>query len=296
MWFCTPKGGIPIVAIFTSTLQEAIRKKTFIVMGVVTGLYLIFWTLMVNYFPNSSITHGMTVDQFRLFAIQMVSKMGFQFSAMLIALLTIMLGSGTISTEMETGLIQGVLSRPIRRYEYVLGKFFGLVLIACAFATILYMLILVIGAVFGLSTFTSLTFSQIFMGWVLYLLLPIAILCLTVYGSVSMKAVPNGILMIFIYILGNVGGMVEMIGQFLNRNSIIGTGIFISLISPFQTIYNTMERVIVPNSQIAGNVMSGASMSGSGEPASVWMFVYIGLYMIGFLFLAIHRFSRKDIS
>jgi ABC-type transport system involved in multi-copper enzyme maturation permease subunit len=265
-------------------------------MGVVTGLYLIFWTLMVNYFPNSSITHGMTVDQFRLFAIQMVSKMGFQFSAMLIALLTIMLGSGTISTEMETGLIQGVLSRPIRRYEYVLGKFFGLVLIACAFATILYMLILVIGAVFGLSTFTSLTFSQIFMGWVLYLLLPIAILCLTVYGSVSMKAVPNGILMIFIYILGNVGGMVEMIGQFLNRNSIIGTGIFISLISPFQTIYNTMERVIVPNSQIAGNVMSGASMSGSGEPASVWMFVYIGLYMIGFLFLAIHRFSRKDIS
>jgi ABC-type transport system involved in multi-copper enzyme maturation permease subunit len=265
-------------------------------MGVVTGLYLIFWAIMVNYFPNSSITHGMTVDQFRLFALQMVSKMGFQFSAMLIALLTIMLGSGTISTEMETGLIQGILSRPIRRYEYVLGKFCGLVLISCAYATILFILILVIGAVFGLSTFTSLNFSQILLGWMLYLLLPIAILCLTIFGSISLKAVPNGILIIFIYILGNVGGMVEMIGQFLNSNSIIGTGIFISLISPFQTIYSTMERVMVPHSQIAGNVMSGASMSGSGEPASVWMFVYIGLYMLGFLYLAIRKFSRKDIS
>ncbi|HBW38692.1 MAG TPA: ABC transporter permease [Desulfosporosinus sp.] len=282
-------------AILIATLNEAVRKKTFIVMGIVTFLYLAFWTIMLNYFPNSSMTRGMG-NQFKPFAIQMVTKMGFQFSSMLIALLTIMLGSGAIASELESGLIQGVLARPIHRYQYILGKLGGLVILVCTYATLLFSLILVIGALFGLSTITSLTFSQIISGWLLYLLLPVAVLCLTLFGSVSLKAVSNGILMIFIYILGNVGGMVEMIGQYVSNNSVIGTGIFISLVSPFQTIYNTMERVMVPNSELAASAMSAASLSGSGKPASLWMFVYIAIYMLGFVTLAIRKFSSKDIT
>nr|WP_092328959.1 ABC transporter permease subunit [Desulfosporosinus hippei] len=284
-----------MTAILITTLNEAIRKRTFIIMGIVTFLYLVFWTVMLNYFPNTTVTHGMG-NQFRPFAIQMVTKMGFQFSAMLIALLTIMLGSGAIASELESGLIQGILTRPIHRYQFILGKLGGLVLLACTYATLLFSSILVIGALFGLSTITSLTFSQILSGWLLYLLLPVAVLCVTIFGSVTLKAVPNGILMIFIYILGNVGGMVEMIGQYVNNNSVIGTGIFISLVSPFQTIYSTMERIMVPNSELAAGAMAGASLSGSGKPASIWMFLYIAIYMLGFVTLAIRKFSRKDIS
>lgn len=249
---------------------------------------------MVNYLPNSSVTHGMG-DQFRPYAMEMVTRMGFQFSAMLIALLTIMLGSGAIASELESGLIHGVLSRPIHRYQYILGKLGGLIILTCIYATLLFSLILVIGAFFGLGTITGLVFPQILSGWLLYLLLPVAVLCLTQYGSVSLKAVPNGILMIFVYILGNVGSMVEMIGQYLNSKSIISTGIFISLISPFQTIYNTMERVMLPSSGLVGNAMAAAGLSGGGKPASLWMFVYIAVYMLGFVALAIRKFSRKDI-
>ncbi|MGI1658299.1 MAG: ABC transporter permease [Desulfitobacterium sp.] len=271
------------------------RKRTFIVMGIVSLLYLVFWTIMLNYFPNSSVTHGMGQEQFRPFAMQMVTRMGFQFSSMLIALLTIMLGSGAIASEMESGLIHGILARPIQRYEYILGKLFGLVILASLYATVLFALILAIGSFYGLDTILSLTFAQILKGWLLYLLIPVALLCLTVYGSVSLKAVANGIAVIFIYILGNVGGMVEMIGGYLNSDSIISTGIFISLISPFQTIYTTMERVMVPNSQLAGSAMSAASLSGSGQPASTWMFIYIALYMLTFVALATWKFSKKDI-
>jgi ABC-type transport system involved in multi-copper enzyme maturation permease subunit len=277
------------------TLQEAVRKKTFLVMGIVTILYLIFWTIMLNYLPDTSVTHGMG-DQFRPFVMQMVTKMGLQFSSMLIALLTIMLGAGAIASELDSGLIQGIITRPIHRYQYILGKLAGLVILACMYATVLFLSILIIGALFDLSTITSLTFTQIIKGWFFYLLLPAALVCVTLFGSVFYKTVSNGILMIFIYILGNVGGMVEMIGQYMNNGSIIGTGIFISLISPFQIIYNTMERVIVPNSELAGNAMAGASLSGSGEPASVWMFVYIAIYMFTFVALAIKKFSGKDIT
>lgn len=277
------------------TLQEAVRKRTFIAMGIVTFLYLVFWTIMLYYFPNSSVTHGMG-NQFRPFAIQMVTKMGFQFSAMLIALLTIMLGAGAIALDLDSGLIQGILTRPVHRYQYILGKLGGLVILVCLYATLLFFLILVIGALFGLSTITDLTLSQVIRGWLLYLLLPIALLCLTLFGSVVLKAVSAGILMIFIYILGNVGGMVEMIGLYMNNSSVIGIGIFTSLVSPFQTIYSTMERVMLPSSGFAGNVISAGGLSASGQSASVWMFVYIAIYMLGFAALATQKFSSKDIS
>ncbi|OEF96651.1 ABC transporter permease [Desulfuribacillus alkaliarsenatis] len=250
---------------------------------------------MLNYFPNTSATHGMG-DQFRPFAIQMVTKMGFQFSSMLIALLTIILAAGAVASELDSGLIQGIITRPIHRYQYILGKLVGLIILACLYASVLFFSILLIGYWFDLSTITSLTFTQTMKGWLLYLLLPSALVCLTLFGSVYFKTVSNGILVIFIYILGNVGGMVEMIGQYVNSNSIIGTGIFISLVSPFQTIYSTMERVMVPGSELAGTAMAGASLSGSGEPASVWMFVYIAIYMLAFVALAINKFSNKDIT
>lgn len=265
-------------------------------MGIVTILYLVLWGVMIYYFQNTTTTHGMG-EQFRPFATQMISQIGFQFSAMLMALLTIMLGAGAISSEIETGLIHGILARPIHRYEYVLGKFAGLVIMASIYATVLYSLLLIIGSLFDLSTITALSFSQILLGWLLYLLIPVAVLCLTLFGSVSLKTVPNGILMIFIYILGNVGGMVEMIGRFINNTAVSGTGIFISLISPFHTIYSTMERMLLPSTGISGMAMGGMGgpLSGSGAPASVWMYIYIGIYMIGFVLLAIRNFSRKDI-
>lgn len=265
-------------------------------MGIVTLLYLVLWGVMIYYFQNTTTTHGMG-DQFKPYATLMISQMGFQFSAMLMALLTIMLGSGAISQDMETGLIHGILARPIHRFEYILGKFFGLVILASIYATILYSLLLCIGLLFDLSTITTLSFSQILLGWLLYILIPIAVLCLTLYGSVSLKTVPNGILVIFIYILGNVGGMLEMIGRFINNAYVSSTGIFISLISPFHTIYSTMERILLPSSSISGMAMGGmgSSMSGSGAPASMWMYLYIGIYMIGFILLAIRKFSRKDI-
>lgn len=262
-------------------------------MGIVTILYLVLWSVMIYYFQNTTTTHGMG-DQFKPYATLMISQMGFQFSAMLMALLTIMLGAGAISSEIETGLIHGILARPIHRFEYILGKFAGLVIMASIYATVLYSLLLCIGSLFGLSTISSLTLSQIMLGWLLYLLIPIAVLCLTLFGSVSLKTVPNGILMIFIYILGNVGGMVEMIGRFINNTAVSGVGIFISLLSPFHTIYNTMERTLLPSTGIS-NMAMGGPLSGSGAPASVWMYLYIGIYMIGFVLLAIRKFSQKDI-
>jgi len=283
-------------AIFLVTWKEAVRKKTFFVMGAVTLLYLIFWAVLLHYFVRTTTERGLT-GAFAGLASHMITQMGLQFSSMLIALLTVMLGAGAISSEVESGVILSILTRPVRRFEYVLGRFFGLAALACVCATLLYGLLLALGAAFHISTVTAMSLAQIAEGWGFYLLVPAAVLCLTVFGSTVLKTVPNGLLIIFIYILGNVGGMVEMVGNYIASKNVTAIGIFISLISPFNVLFASMEQRLLPSSGIAGELMRGSSgLSGSGLPASGAMYAYIAVYMAGFLVWTVYRFHKKDIS
>ena len=226
-----------MLPIAKAALKEAVRKKTFIVMSIVTALYLILWAVILYYFTNSVIEDE--AGRIIPLATVMITQMGLQFSSMLMCLLTIILGAGAIAAELDNGMIHAILSRPIGRTEYVLGKYVGLAVLTAAYAALLYAALLLIGGLFSLSTIVSLDVSQIVCGGLLYLLVPLAVLCLTLYGSVSLKAVQNGLLMIFIYILGNIGGMVEMIGNVVGSKPVLSAGIFISLISPF---HNALRR------------------------------------------------------
>jgi ABC-type transport system involved in multi-copper enzyme maturation permease subunit len=212
-------------------------------------------------------------------------------------LLTIVLGAGAIAAELETGMIHAILSRPLGRAEYVLGKYTGLALLTALYATLLYAALLLIGAAFSLTTVVTLSFGQLFYGWLLYTLVPLAVLCLTLYGSVTLRMVPNGLLMIFIYILGNIGGMIEMIGNIISSRSVISAGILLSLISPFHTLYSSAERVLLPSGGLAGEMIRGlGGLAGTGRPASAAMYIYTAVYALGFLALAVRRFRKTDIA
>lgn len=280
-------------AMISVTLKEAVRKKTFIVMTILSGLYLILWTVLLYYSKREM---NFQSSEFTAIADLMLSQMGLQFSSMLISLLTIMLAAGSISNEMETGMVHAIISRPIRRTSYVLGRFLGLAILSAVYATVLFAALLLIGGIFSLQTVMALSVGQTLLSWLLYTLVPVCLLCITMYGSTLMKTVPNGLLMIFIYILGNIGGMVEMIGGYMNNDSVVSSGILISLISPFHTLYTEASRVLFPGTGIASDLMSSmGGLSGSGRAASTLMFVYIGVYAVGFLLLASRRFYKRDI-
>jgi ABC-type transport system involved in multi-copper enzyme maturation permease subunit len=278
-----------------AALKEAVRKKTFVIMALVTVLYLVLWAVLLYFFVTRGLEAGN--DRFNAVATVMVTQMGLQFSSMLICLLTIVLGAGAIAAELETGMIHAILSRPLGRAEYVLGKFAGLALLTALYATLLYAALLLIGAAFSLTTVVTLSFQQLFYGWLLYTLVPLAVLCLTLYGSVTLRVVPNGLLMIFIYILGNIGGMIEMIGNIVSSRPVISAGIFLSLISPFHTLYSSAERVLLPSGGLAGEMLrSFGGLAGTGRPASAAMYIYTAVYALGFLALAVRRFRKTDIT
>lgn len=277
-------------AILLATFKEAVRKKTFLVIGIITALYLVFWSILLHFFQSVTSELDFSLGSY------LITQMGLQFSSMLIALLTIMLGAGAVATDLDTGLIHAIISRPLRRRDYIFGKLLGLAAIVAIYATALFSLLLGIGALFGLPTITSLTLIPLLRGWLLFIFVPVAVLCLTLFGSVRFRTVPNGILMIFIYILGNIGGMVEMVGKYINNNSVSSTGIFISLLSPFHTIFSETQRTLMSGSDMITDLLrSAGGLSGSGAAASIWMYFYTVAYAVFFIWMAVRLFSRKDI-
>jgi ABC-type transport system involved in multi-copper enzyme maturation permease subunit len=272
------------------------RKKTFMAMTVISAVYLILWSVLLYYYKNNPEAARMDT-RFLSVASALITQMGLQFSSMLLCLIAVMLGAGVIATELETGMVHAILSRPIRRFEYVLGKLAGLFILVVIYASVLFFALLCIGGVFSLETVVTLSLPRALSGWLVYVSVPLAVLCLTVYGSVSFKTVPCGLLMITVYLLGNIGGMVEMIGQYIGNDSVTAAGIFLSLVSPFHTLYTTAERLLIPANNLMNEMMRGAGgLSGSGRPPSIWMFVYIGVYAAFFVAMAVRKFERRDIA
>lgn len=278
-----------MTAIFWVTIKEAMRKRTFLIMSIVTVLYLGFYTVAL-YFFNTNVSNIPTS-----MGASLVATAGLSFSQSLVMFLTVMLGSGAISPDIESGLIHGILSRPLSRFSYITGKFLGLFALSSVFSTILFSLVILLSGVFGINDSLSLSAGQIIQGWLFYIASPAAMLCLTLLGSIRFKTIPNGILALFIFILGNIGSTVEQVGRLTENADLKAIGFSVSLISPFNaTSGKTSETILSSVNSLLDEAV--ALMSGGGSGLSgLWMLVYIFGYMAVLYALTLFFFRKKDI-
>lgn len=284
-----------MIAIAAASFKEALRKKVFILVAALTLVYLTLFGVITHFAVEDLASQGAlnTVNALDV-ASNIVSFLGFYFSSMLVAFLTIMASVGSISSEVESGVIHSIITRPIRRSSYVLGKYIGLAILSVAYAIFLFTAIIVICAIFKLPIVNTLEPINAIKGLLFFTLEPLAILSLSIFGSAAFKTLSNGIFVISIYILGLIGGVMEQVGSMLGNQSLVNLGIISSLISPFDIIYRKMLSSIFISLGIISPFM-GLNGIASTTP-SIWMIVYIFLYIPGFVILAIRKFRLKDIS
>ena len=131
----------------------------------------------------------------------------------------------------------GILSKPITRTEYMLGKFLGLALMLIIFSLFL------IGAVLGLNLLMAgevlyhFKLISIIKGALIYFLIPLTLLSLVFYLSTILKPLATGIVVIMNFMLGIIGGFLEQIGMVINKQELVDMGILASLFSPVDSIY-----------------------------------------------------------
>ncbi|WP_435017523.1 ABC transporter permease [Tundrisphaera sp. TA3] len=100
------------LTIATATAKEAIRQPAFFVLAAIAGFWLVA-SIFIAYF-----TFGEDIKMYKDTGLTTIS-----FACLLLALLT---SSSTVAEEIEGKTAITLLSKPINRRQFILGKFFGI--------------------------------------------------------------------------------------------------------------------------------------------------------------------------
>jgi ABC-type transport system involved in multi-copper enzyme maturation permease subunit len=120
------------LTIALATAKEAIRQPAFFVLAFIASLSLVL-TIFVPYF-----TFGEDIKMYKDTGLTTIS-----FAALLLALLT---ASSTVAEEIEGKTAVTLLSKPVTRRQFILGKFLGIELGVLA-------MFLVLGAIFAFGVY-----------------------------------------------------------------------------------------------------------------------------------------------
>lgn len=281
-----------------STFKEVYRKRIVHVIGILT---LIYWGLLgfVVYMQPRAFGGGVSLISALVNMSSVITILGFYLSSMLLAFLTVMLSVGVISSEVEDGTVLTLLTKPIPRSSYVLGKYIGVSMMVLAYGLILFLALMLLAAIGKQNFLTIFGGLTLFKGFLLFVLEPLCIAAVAVVGSTLFKTVNNGIFVIALYMLSMIGGIIEQIGSLTSNVDMNTFGIVAGLFAPFEVIYRKMISVIfasVGGYEVLMGFGAGAPGLGGSTVPSNAMMVYVFVYMALALLWAVRRMNKRDIS
>ncbi len=213
--------------------------------------------------------------------------LGFYTVNFLAGVMTIFASVGTIAGEIESGTFQAIVPKPIARWQLVVGKFLGFAgMIAAYIALMAGAVLLTARLVVG---YTPANFIP---GTLLVILVSLVLLALTILGSTILQTMANGVVVFMLYGGALLGGLLELMGSVLNINSLINTGVIVSLILPSDAIWRLASSLLQPNSQLRFDSPIPIAVS---RPPSDAMVVYAVGYVAVLLGLAVLSFRRRDL-
>ena len=138
----TPKTLPPIIRIAKYTLIDEVRQKSFIIMFVICAVcvFLVRGCYQGHYMVNGQVLDVETI-------VSTVSKVIFHLIGAGVTVLTALLAMRIFRRDRNEGMQACILSKPIARWQYVMGKIVGLWVLSVLFTFILHGIVFVMTAV-----------------------------------------------------------------------------------------------------------------------------------------------------
>jgi ABC-type transport system involved in multi-copper enzyme maturation permease subunit len=138
-----------VITIAVLTVREAARRRTLAVLLLLTLATVALTGWGVERLTSLAREGGVNELQIQIGVSQVLILVAFMFSFVL-AMTAAFLGAPAIAGDIESGVAQAILARPIRRADLLLGRWLGLSVIVTAYAVGAGLLeIAVVGAVSG---------------------------------------------------------------------------------------------------------------------------------------------------
>ena len=282
----------PIFILARMTFVQAIRRKI-VLTGLLLGLcFLVIFSIGFHMINTSSIGAIPSDAGEGVQNIINTEKSSGIFLAGLYAVtflgiaMAALLGADTLAGEINSGTIQVIVTKPIRRSDVVFGKWLG-------FAGLLglYLLLLMGGTTLSILVQSGYVAPHLAVGLVLIYLESLLIMTLAMLFSSRFSALATGGVVFGLYGLAFIGGWIEQIGAVLNSQTAVQVGIFTSLIIPSESLWR--RAAFEMQSPLSG--LMGISPFGASSVPSLLMVAYAAVYLLAVLALTVRVFQKRDL-
>jgi Cu-processing system permease protein len=269
------------------TFREAIRRKIVLAALILGVAFLVLFNLGFYYVQRDLATARMMArETVRQQAFNMFVLAGMYVVNFLVIATAALITADSLAGEIQSGTVQAVVAKPIRRMEVVLGKWLG-----HAGLLFLYLSLMGGGMLIGVWLLTRYSAPNWPAGLGLIYFNSLIIMTLTLAFSSSLSTLATGGAVFGAFGLAFIGGWVERIGTFLQNQTAVNLGIFSSLILPSEALWNKAASLMI--SPLAG--MVGITPFTSASEPSPLMLAYAGVYLLVMLWIAIRRFTKRDL-
>jgi len=274
-------------------LREAVRRKVFAVVVVLTALFLaLFWLANHYVFDRlSTITPPADINvDTRTFAGAFLLGLAMFATLFLGVVLAVFLTLGVVSGDAERGLLQPLVVRPVGRSTLLLSRFLGAAGVSVGYVLAVYFAAMLITGLTGswwpdriVSPGLELAFAVVI------------VIALSLLGSVVISSTANGIAVFMLFGAGLVAGLLGTIGHALNSDQVKHASTIAAWALPFEALYQDALRMITENaSGLTGFLLQLGPFGGAyvhGWGVRVWSVAYL----VGVLAVALFGFSRRNL-
>ena len=212
---------------------------------------------------------------------------GLYVTNFLVIVVSVLISVSTLSGEVESHTIESLLSKPINRWELVIGKWLGYALII-----FVYVLLLPGGVLLIVYLRAGFSLENVPLGLALIYLEGLIGLSTSIAGGTRLSTLANGALALMLFGIGFVGGWVEQIGALFRNETAVDIGIISSLLMPTESLWR--KATILFNPKIASGMEIAGPFIVSSQPSDL-MILYSIVYIAAMLALALFLFTRRDI-
>jgi ABC-type transport system involved in multi-copper enzyme maturation permease subunit len=281
---------VGVIAAFA--LRESLRRRVFLVVGLLTLAFLALYALgtwqlfdSVGDFEepirgvDARVVVGATILGLAIFA-----------TLFLGTILAVFLTLGAVRGDAERGLLQPILVRPLQRRTVLLGRF-----VAAASVCGAYVIVVFLAATVITWAFSDWWPDSLFVP-ALQLAAAVAILAaLSIGGSVVLASTANGIAVFMMFGAGLTAGLLGQIAEALGSHTLDRVSSIVSWALPFEALYQAALSGLTEDTVGFTRLAIDLGPFGGAESAGplLWPFALAYLAAVGVASAA--AFARRDL-
>ncbi len=267
------------------TFREAARRKilwTALLAG--SAFLALFGTGM--HFQAEHFTRVSLPPFVRYQVLSTMLQVGSYAVDLLAVIMTILTSVDALSGEIASGTIQAIATKPIPRWQVLIGKWMGFAGMAALYVAAMFGGVTAVGYFIG-----GVLPRHALLGALLVFLECLLVLTITFMFGTWFSTLTNGVIVLGLHGLAFIGGWIEQIGAATDTSRLVTIGVVSSLIMPSESVW---RRASFEMQSSFARSLRFSPFSEASAPSAP-MVGYAVAYLLVALVVALYHFHRRDL-